>query len=96
MTDDKVGGADMEHYDIVVCGAGVAGVAAALAAAETQDFIRGQYRILREHCDARDRKTGFPVHLPTMPQVRKIARIDGMEVIADGRQPDANRTLTEK
>ena len=56
-----------------------------LSVAETQDFIRRQYKIIRERYDAPgDRKTRFPVHLPAMPQMRKIARIDAVTRIADG------------
>ena len=58
-----------------------------LSAAELQEFCRRQYREMRRYYDAMTperRKRCYPVHLPTMPQLRKIARIDGMAEIRTG------------
>ncbi|MBR4884324.1 MAG: FAD-dependent oxidoreductase [Lentisphaeria bacterium] len=58
-----------------------------LTAAETQEFIRRQYREMRRYYDAMPperRKSCYPVHLPAMPQLRKIARIDAVAEIKDG------------
>ena len=43
------------------------------------DFVRRTWRMAREHYDRFDRAErvqNYPVHLPAMPQLRKIARID--------------------
>jgi len=52
---------------------------------ELQEFIRCQYESVREYFDrSAAGKDHYPLHLPAMPQTRKVARIDGMAVIADG------------
>ena len=56
-----------------------------LTVAEMQEFIRRQYQGIRKFYDqVSDRKRCYPVHLPAMPQLRKIARIDGMSLIGSG------------
>jgi hypothetical protein len=58
-----------------------------LSAAEIQEFMRRQYRVIRDYYDtipAEQRKEIYPVHLPMMPQIRKIARIDGLAEIRTG------------
>ena len=56
-----------------------------LTVAEMQEFIRRQYQAIREYYDqVADRRKCYPVHLPAMPQLRKIARIDGMSLIGSG------------
>jgi len=56
-----------------------------LTVAEMQEFIRRQYQGIRKFYDqVSDRKRCYPVHLPAMPQLRKIARIDGMSLIDSG------------
>ena len=56
-----------------------------VSADETQQFIQLQYQLIREHYDkVADRKKCYPVHLPAMPQLRKIARIDAMSLIDTG------------
>ncbi len=58
-----------------------------LSSAEMQEFIRRQYKAIRAHYDAlsaQQRKTIYPVHLPMMPQTRKIARIDAFAEIKTG------------
>ena len=58
-----------------------------LSAAELQEFGRRQYREMRRYYDAMTperRKSCYPVHLPTMPQLRKIARIDALAEIRTG------------
>ena len=58
-----------------------------LSAAETQEFLRRQYREIRRYFDAmsaEERKQTYPVNLPVMPQLRKIARIDGISEITSG------------
>ncbi len=45
------------------------------------EFVRRSWRILREHYDrfSREERTkNYPVHLPAMPQLRKIAHIDAL------------------
>jgi len=56
-----------------------------LTVAEMQEFIRRQYQGIRKFYDqVSDRKRCYPVHLPAMPQLRKIARIDAMSLIDTG------------
>ena len=58
-----------------------------LSPAEIQEFLRRQYREIRRYYDAmsaKERKICYPVHLPGMPQLRKIARIDAMAEIKPG------------
>ncbi len=58
-----------------------------LSATELQEFIRRQYREIRRYYDAmspQERKVCYPVHLPGMPQLRKIARIDAVAEIKTG------------
>lgn len=58
-----------------------------LSAAELQEFLRRQFREIRAYYDAmtpEERKVNYPVHLPTMPQTRKIARIDALAEIRNG------------
>lgn len=58
-----------------------------LSAAEIQEFMRRQYQRIRDYYDAMSpekRKNIYPVHLPMMPQTRKIARIDGLAEICTG------------
>ncbi|MBR2373341.1 MAG: FAD-dependent oxidoreductase, partial [Lentisphaeria bacterium] len=59
-----------------------------LSAEELQLFLRRQYEIMRAWYDAmtpEERKINYPVHLPTMPQLRKIARIDALAEIVTGK-----------
>ena len=45
------------------------------------EFIRRSWQMLREHYDGfsrEERKQNYPVHLPAMPQLRKIAHIDAL------------------
>ena len=45
------------------------------------EFVRRSWRILRDHYDRfsrEERKKNYPVHLPAMPQLRKIAHIDAL------------------
>ena len=58
-----------------------------LTAAEMQEFLRRQYKVIRNYYDSftpEQRKEFYPVHLPMMPQTRKIARIDGFSEIKTG------------
>lgn len=58
-----------------------------LTAAEMQEFLRRQYKVIRNYYDCftpEQRKEFYPVHLPMMPQTRKIARIDGFAEIKTG------------
>lgn len=58
-----------------------------LSTLELQEFIRRQYKVIRSYYDAmgpEERKTSYPVHLPMMPQTRKIARIDALAEIKTG------------
>ena len=62
-------------------------MAQVLSADELQEFIRRQYREIRRYYDtmsAKERKVCYPVHLPGMPQLRKIARISAMAEIKAG------------
>ena len=59
----------------------------ALSADGIVDFTARQYAKIREYFDAMPPEEGkrhYPLHLPAMPQLRKIARIDGMSLIGDG------------
>ena len=59
-----------------------------LSTAEMQEFIRRQYKVIRDYYDAmtpEQRKEIYPVHLPMMPQTRKIARIDAFAEITTGQ-----------
>ena len=45
------------------------------------EFVRRSWQMLREHYDTfcrEERKKNYPVHLPAMPQLRKIAHIDAL------------------
>ena len=53
----------------------------------TTDFVRRSWRMIRAYYDgftAEERKKNYPVHLPTMPQFRKIAGIDSLYDLHDG------------
>ena len=44
-------------------------------------FVRRTWRMMREHYDRfsrEERKKNYPVHLPAMPQIRKLAHIDAL------------------
>lgn len=59
-----------------------------LSADEVNEFLRRQYIAIRRRYDELApelRKKIYPVHLPAMPQLRKIARIDGMSSIVPGQ-----------
>lgn len=50
------------------------------------EFVRRAWKIARSHYDAipqEKRKQDYPVHLPAMPQLRKIARIDAVRNLGD-------------
>jgi 2-polyprenyl-6-methoxyphenol hydroxylase-like FAD-dependent oxidoreductase len=52
-------------------------------------FVRRAWSMLRDTYDAlpeAERKKNFPVQLPSMPQLRKIARIDALYNLADADQ----------
>ena len=58
-----------------------------LSAAELQEFLRRQFQVIRNYYDGmtpEERKVNYPVHLPMMPQTRKIARIDALKEIQSG------------
>lgn len=58
-----------------------------LSADEINEFLRRQYIAIRRRYDELppdERKKIYPVHLPTMPQLRKIARIKGKIPILPG------------
>ena len=58
-----------------------------LSAAEINEFLRRQYIAIRRRYDllpVDERKQIYPVHLPAMPQLRKIARIKGKTPILPG------------
>ena len=45
------------------------------------EFVRRSWQMLREHYNSfsrEERKKNYPVHLPAMPQLRKIAHIDAL------------------
>ena len=49
-------------------------------------FIRRGWEMMRDHYDAipqEKRVSDYPVHLPAMPQIRKIARIDAVRNLSD-------------
>ena len=56
------------------------------------EFVRNSWRMGREHFMAEwkaggsDRFTHYPLHLPAMPQFRKIARIRGLETLTTGSE----------
>ena len=57
------------------------------------DFVRQAWRMIRSHYDRfdrKDRRGNYPVHLPAMPQIRKVARIDALYNLDDR---DAGRTF---
>ena len=59
-----------------------------LTTAEMQEFLRRQYQVIRNYYDAmtpEQRKESYPVHLPMMPQTRKIARIDAFAEVTTGQ-----------
>ncbi|MBQ9500578.1 MAG: FAD-dependent oxidoreductase [Lentisphaeria bacterium] len=50
------------------------------------EFIRRGWRMIRGHYDRfgrNERRENYPVHLPAMPQIRKIARIDALYNLAE-------------
>ena len=52
-------------------------------------FVRKSWQMLRDTYDAlpeAERRKNFPVQLPSMPQLRKIARIDALYNLADADQ----------
>ena len=60
-------------------------------------FIRSSWQTARDYYDAAysrgdTRFEHYPLHLPAMPQLRKIARIDGIETLETGSEwvPSAN------
>lgn len=58
-----------------------------LTVADMQKFIKLQYQEIRRYFDTfvpEKRKRCYPVHIPAMPQIRKIARIDAMSSIKEG------------
>ncbi len=58
-----------------------------LSADEINEFLRRQYLAIRRRYDRLEpekRKQIYPVHLPAMPQLRKIARIKGKTPIVPG------------
>ncbi|MBO7329409.1 MAG: FAD-dependent oxidoreductase [Lentisphaeria bacterium] len=58
-----------------------------LTVADMQKFIKLQYQEIRRYFDdfvPEKRKRCYPVHIPAMPQIRKIARIDAMSLIKEG------------
>jgi hypothetical protein len=61
---------------VAVCGSG----------RETTDFIRRSWKLIRERYDRLPdpaHKKTYPVHLPAMPQIRKIARINAVTTLAN-------------
>lgn len=57
------------------------------------DFVRRTWRMCREYYDSftkEERRRNYPVHLPAMPQLRKIARIDAVYNLSDG---DAGKSM---
>ena len=59
----------------------------AFTAQDMQKFLKRQYEIIRSTYDnlpAERKKTCYPLYLPGMAQVRKIACIEGMAEIAEG------------
>ena len=59
----------------------------AFTADDLQKFFKRQYEIIRSTYDklpAKQQKECYPLHLPCMAQVRKIARIAAMAEIGDG------------
>ena len=49
-------------------------------------FVRETWRLIRERYDALPQESAeknYPVHLPAMPQLRKIARVKGLETLSD-------------
>ena len=60
---------------------------------DVTDFVRKTWRQCRDYYDAlpqEARKRNYPVHLPAMPQLRKIARIDAVYNLTDN---DAGKQL---
>ena len=56
-------------------------VAQPLDGRNVTEFIRRGWEIMRNHYDKlnrKERKYNYPVHLPAMPQIRKIAHIDAL------------------
>ncbi len=54
---------------------------------EITDFIRNSWEVIRRRYDglsAPEKKRNYPVHLPAMPQLRKIARINARTLLANG------------
>ena len=57
------------------------------------EFIRRGWELMREHYDTipqEKRVHDYPVHLPAMPQIRKIACIDALKMLGDD---DAYKTV---
>ena len=53
---------------------------------KVSDFVRRTWRLAREHYDRYSRSErirNYPVNLPAMPQIRKIAHIDALYNLAD-------------
>lgn len=61
-------------------------------------FVRNSWQMGREHfknawkSEGSDRFTQYPLHLPAMPQFRKIARIRGMETLTTGSEWNSFRS----
>ncbi|MBO4632548.1 MAG: FAD-dependent oxidoreductase [Lentisphaeria bacterium] len=50
------------------------------------EFVRRAWQLMRDHYDAipqEKRTLNYPVHLPVMPQIRKIAFIDAVRILDD-------------
>ena len=51
------------------------------------DFVRHAWRLMRKRYDANTtmeaKRTTYPVHLPAMPQLRKIGCIDALKILKD-------------
>ncbi len=64
----------------------------ALDSRTVTDFTRGSWAMARKAYDDAyasgkcDRYHNFPIHLPAMPQFRKIARIKGIETLRSGQE----------
>lgn len=63
-----------------------------LSGRNVSNFARRSWQLFREHCDQAyaegkgTRHDLFPVHLPAMPQFRKIARIYGKATLSDNQE----------
>ena len=62
------------------------------------EFVRNSWRMGREHflnayqSGKSNRFSHYPIHLPAMPQFRKIARIRGLETLTSGSEWNSSRT----